>query len=170
MDRARSSRPQAAAQGRRRSTRRAWPSVALHASAAEPSAASPRVKGRGQSLVELSIATPLMLLLMLGTIDVGRLFFGYIEMTNAVREGAGYGAHNPDKIDNIKARVSGHASDLPASSIGVTCTGGCDQGDEVTVSATWTFVPLYGPFFSNFFPASGLGSISLATQNTVKIL
>ena len=138
--------------------------------APERNGSGPRTKGRGQSLVELAVATPVMLLLLLGTVDVGRLFFGYIDMTNAVREGAGFGAHSPTNTGGIQERVTAHASDLPASSVTVTCSGGCDQGDEVTVEATWTFVPLYGPFFDNYFPASGLGSITLSTQNTVKVL
>ena len=124
----------------------------------------------GQSLVELSVALPIMLLIMLGTIDVGRLFFGYINVTNAVREGAGYAAHNPTRTSEIAGRVTSHASNLPAASIGVSCTGACIQGDHVTVTAQWTFTPIYGSFFSTYFPGSGLGSISLRTQNTVKVL
>ncbi len=46
---------------------------------------------RGQSLVEFSLSLPLLLLILLGTIDVSRLFFDYIQMRQAVVEGTTYG-------------------------------------------------------------------------------
>jgi hypothetical protein len=51
---------------------------------------------RGQSLVEFAITLPVMLLIVLGTIDLGRAYFQTINMENAVKEGAFFGARNPD--------------------------------------------------------------------------
>ncbi len=55
-----------------------------------------RGRSRGQSLAELAISLPLLLLMMLGTIDLGRAYFDYIEMRNGAFEGARYGSQNPD--------------------------------------------------------------------------
>ena len=49
----------------------------------------------GQSLAEFAITLPVLLLLLLGVLDLGRLFFAYIAVNNAAREGARYGAEFP---------------------------------------------------------------------------
>src|SRR5438067_2087591 len=43
---------------------------------------------RGQSLVELALLLPLLMMIVLGAIDFGRLYFAYTAIANAAREGA----------------------------------------------------------------------------------
>lgn len=50
---------------------------------------------RGQSLVELALLLPLLALLLLGTIDLGRAFFAHQRLIGAVREGALFGIRYP---------------------------------------------------------------------------
>ena len=50
---------------------------------------------RGQSLVEFAIVVPLMLLLLAAAIDLGRLFYAYVAVENAAKEGAFFGARSP---------------------------------------------------------------------------
>jgi Flp pilus assembly protein TadG len=50
---------------------------------------------RGQSLVELALLLPLLALIMVGTLDLGRAFFASQRLTNAVREGALFGIRYP---------------------------------------------------------------------------
>lgn len=50
---------------------------------------------RGQALTEFALILPVMLLLMLAAIDFGRLFFSYVQITNAAREAAAYAAADP---------------------------------------------------------------------------
>src|SRR3954470_5062787 len=45
-------------------------------------------ESRGQALVELAIVTPVMLMLMLAALDLGRVFYAEITIQNAAREGA----------------------------------------------------------------------------------
>lgn len=47
---------------------------------------------RGQSLVEFALTLPLLLVMLLFAIDVGRLFYVYIGVQNAAREAAAYAA------------------------------------------------------------------------------
>src|SRR4029077_5456851 len=54
-----------------------------------------RGKSAGQSMVEFALVLPIMLLLLAGAIDLGRLFYSYIAVENAAKEGALYGARNP---------------------------------------------------------------------------
>jgi Flp pilus assembly protein TadG len=60
---------------------------------------------RGQSVVELAIALPLLVLLFAGIVDVGRSFQAYISVTNAVREGARYASFYPSSDTDIATRV-----------------------------------------------------------------
>ncbi len=53
-----------------------------------PSPRSRRARSRGQSLVELAIIAPVFLLLLLSAIDLGRLLYSQITITNAAKEGA----------------------------------------------------------------------------------
>jgi len=49
----------------------------------------------GQSLVEVALALPILLLIVLGIVDVGRVYAFRTAATNAAREAALYGARNP---------------------------------------------------------------------------
>jgi len=51
----------------------------------------------GQALVEFALVFPVVLLLILGLFDVGRLVFVYNGLTNAAREGARLAIVNQDK-------------------------------------------------------------------------
>jgi beta-lactam-binding protein with PASTA domain len=51
---------------------------------------------RGQALVEFALILPLLILLLLMTIDLGRVFFGWVALNNATRIGANEAAKNPD--------------------------------------------------------------------------
>jgi hypothetical protein len=50
---------------------------------------------RGQSLVEFALTLPLLLLVVVGTVDLGRAYFRTENLTNAVKEGAFFGARSP---------------------------------------------------------------------------
>jgi Flp pilus assembly protein TadG len=47
---------------------------------------------RGQAVVELALVLPLLMVIMLFAVDVGRLFFAYTGMQNAAREAAVFAA------------------------------------------------------------------------------
>ena len=48
----------------------------------------------GQSLAEFALLLPVLLLLALGAMDFGRLYFAYVSVTNASRNAAQYGSFN----------------------------------------------------------------------------
>lgn len=124
----------------------------------------------GQSLVELALCMPLLLLLMLGTLDVGRLFFDYVELRNAVREGAGYGSHFPTDNSGMRDRVFRHG--VPGDTVVTSsCTGGgCTTRGEagiVTVSATRVFRPITIEFLSSYF---GMDPITVSSSASMRVL
>jgi Flp pilus assembly protein TadG len=52
------------------------------------------IKSRGQALVEFALVLPLLLLLVLGAMDLGRVITTKMVMTNAAREGANFLSRN----------------------------------------------------------------------------
>ncbi len=54
---------------------------------------------KGQDLVEFAIVLPLLLLLVFGVFDLGRLFHAGITITSAAREGARFGTRNREATD-----------------------------------------------------------------------
>ena len=130
----------------------------------------PRRKERGQSLVELALAMPLLLLLMLGTIDIGRVFFTYIELRNAVREGASYGSRFPDDTAGTEDAVTSHSAGIATgTSVTVTCSGDCVSAGGtglITVFAQRQFEPLMGGFLDSF----GLGAFTISASSSARVL
>lgn len=49
----------------------------------------------GQNLVEMAIVTPFMLILLLAIVEMGQVFYAYIAMVNAARDGSIYASLNP---------------------------------------------------------------------------
>src|SRR5688500_10726445 len=54
-----------------------------------------RSRSLGQSMVELAVVLPVLLLVVAGTIDLGRAYFSTVAIENASKEGAFYGARKP---------------------------------------------------------------------------
>lgn len=100
----------------------------------------------GQGIVELAIALPLLMLLLLGTIDMGRVFFDYIEMRQAAVEGATFGSRRPTDDAGISAAMVAHG--MPDDvTVGIVRAPGCQDtngvGDiTVTASRVWTPIAL----------------------------
>ncbi len=90
----------------------------------------------GQSLVEFAVSLPVLLVILIGVVDLGRLYFSYISVVNAAREGARYGAGHPTDNTNILARsrseVDGNIVGPADLTISVACPSGCTPGDNVT--------------------------------------
>ena len=60
----------------------------------------------GQTLVEFALLLPLLLLLLVGFLDIGRAIFYYSSLSNAVREGTRYAIVNKNvSDDDIKDKV-----------------------------------------------------------------
>lgn len=105
---------------------------------------------RGQSLVELTLVTPLLLLILLGTIDLGRMYADYVDLKHGVRDGAGYGILKPTDKTGMKAAVL--AAGVPANTTPTAdCTGSCTSvngSGEVVVTASSVFTPVSLGFFT----------------------
>lgn len=59
---------------------------------------------KGQAIVELALILPILVLLIFGSMEFGRVFHSYINVTSAVREGARLGAVGGDNSE-IEDRI-----------------------------------------------------------------
>jgi len=113
---------------------------------------------KGQSIVELAIAIPVLLLILCGIIDFGWIFSNKMVITYCSREGARYGtiiAANQYSEEDIEQRVKEAAPDYLRDDLQVTVTFtdiyDIRSGDvEVEVSYTVrALTPITGIFFDN---------------------
>src|SRR5829696_7981276 len=67
--------------------------LAIPAESAEEPA---RRRSAGQGVVEFALVAPLLLLVLLITVEFGQAFYGWLAINNASRVGADYAAKFPD--------------------------------------------------------------------------
>jgi len=121
---------------------------------------------KGQSLVEFALVLPLLLLLVIGAIEFGRLFFIKIALTNAAREGAYYLSLYPDDYSNAEEAIKAEAlnSGIPLTDEGnpdilVTYENCCTPGNYVGVNVKTAMPDLFiTGFISNVFSLNELSS------------
>jgi len=107
-------------------------------------------KGLGQSLIELALILPVLMLILMGIVDFGRAFNAYIIITNAAREGARYGAMHPADESGIRDRVineaAGSGISIEADDVEVEFPNGTSEpGNPIRVTVTCDF-SLITPF------------------------
>ncbi len=111
----------------------------------QPAMHRPRAPGmargrRGQSLTELAIAFPLLLLLVAGGLDLAHVYSVASIVANAAREGARYGATQPNDSSGIQNRVVQEAAGAPltltAGEVHVAYDPDPSSGSALTVEVT----------------------------------
>ncbi|HOV79617.1 MAG TPA: TadE/TadG family type IV pilus assembly protein [Bacillota bacterium] len=112
---------------------------------------------RGQALVELALILPLLILLLMGTIEFGRIFHSYLIITNASREGARAGiiGKTDTEIRTLVKEVTA-SLEIPDSQISITPEQSSrTRGVPITVSVNYSvnlITPLLQTFATNPFP------------------
>ena len=102
---------------------------------------------RGQSLVEITLITPLLLAALYVAVDFGILFFSSHYTQNAVREGARIGSILPDCAINSTVPCVQSATNQACPGTAAVVTEVCARlpnqitGKAVTVTLTGTFHP-----------------------------
>src|SRR5579862_967730 len=96
----------------------------------------PRVMSqqRGQALLEVALVTPLLLLLLVGTIELGRFAYFGILVGNAARAGAAYGAQSPAQSADAPSICNAASNDFQGSSS--PCSGTTSSGSNGTITIT----------------------------------
>lgn len=105
---------------------------------------------RGQSLVEFALLLPLLLIILLGVVDFGRVYFAYVSVTNAARNGAEYASASTEKaadLDGIRQAALADTENLlnttPTNPDVSAETGLDSQGKTyASVTVSYTFETL----------------------------
>jgi PKD repeat protein len=126
---------------------------------------APGRRSLGQSLVEFVLILPILLLMLLVTVDFGRLFMSYVTLNNVTRVAANFGSVNPGAFTGtpslgtynatvahetpglncaLQADGGGHNPPVP------TYPSGTALGATSVANMTCNFV-LITPFMSTFF-------------------
>lgn len=136
---------------------------------------------KGQSLVEFAVIVPLLLLIITGTLQLGRLFYNRVALENAAREGAYYLSYHPEDRSNcvdgicfqgtlasIRSEANNMQVEIPAENVtinghGLNVTTAISGGEMITVQVTSEPVDLF--IFSLFNgPVSMSGTVSMVMQ------
>lgn len=101
----------------------------------------------GQSLVELALLLPAILLLAVVTLDLGRGIYYYSAIYNAAREGARYGIVMQQPYNTIPVDPDGIKAHAKALTIGLDQTklqfpNPVIDGDMLQVTVEYEFVPI----------------------------
>lgn len=112
---------------------------------------------KGQGLVEFMLILPVLIVMFVGLLDLGRLYFAWVGVTDAAGEGATYAAISPpedaddtDAIDLIRTRAqesSGGMVEIDLDLVNVEF-GSTASGQPITVTVGYTFTvltPVIGP-------------------------
>lgn len=60
---------------------------------------------KGQSLLEFALLLPILLILLMGLLDLGRAYYVIVTLEDMAGEGAIYAAMYPDDLEGIRARA-----------------------------------------------------------------
>ena len=104
---------------------------------------------RGQSVLEVALAIPILLLVVVGIVDVGRIFGAKTALTNATREAAALAARDPqasleDVCQRARDELGLGAGSCTSGALTLTCTrGGVACASESDTSYSSPNPPLY---------------------------
>jgi len=108
---------------------------------------------KGQGLVEFALGITFMMVLLAGTVDLGRAFFTHLSLIDAAQEGASYASIAPYDVDGIRLRIRTTSSDFVDFSsftddqINVQVIGYSCAGNAIKITLHYDFSFL-APFIS----------------------
>jgi len=133
-----------------------------------PPASGRKPRDRGSAAVEFALVVPVLLLIVFGIIDFGRMLNAQITLTGAAREGVRLAALGyPNAV--VQARVAAAAPDL--SGVTVTVAASCPPGAgpaadaQVNVSDPFSFITPIGAIAGLF--GAGVGAPAELTAQGV---
>jgi Flp pilus assembly protein TadG len=115
--------------------------------------AQQRLGERGQAIAEFAIVIPMLFLLIVGLIDVGRMVYINNAIAQGAREGARFGAvqgrsSTSAGLISVADEVKGRMTAVPNPTASVTCdrmimtTTDCGAGDVINVRVDTSVSPM----------------------------
>ncbi len=107
-----------------------------------------RSRKRGQGLVEFALVSPILVFMLVATLDFARAYSAYIEVTNSARAGAIYGSRgsmNAHDTTRVRDAALADSPTIFGSSPTVTSSTSTDSDgyEQITVTVNYTFTPLF---------------------------
>lgn len=120
----------------------------------------------GQALVEMALVLPLLLLLLFGIFEFGRIMGSYMLISNLSREGARYGVVGHDDTQ-IQALILSRRAWLDEAQLSVVVSPPYvdrDKGEALNVGVNYS-LNLMIPIFTEILP----NPVLLSTQCTMRV-
>jgi Flp pilus assembly protein TadG len=100
-------------------------------------------KENGQSLLEMALILPVLIIILAGVLDLGRLYYAYVSVTDAAAEGAAYAAIHPEPSSRGEVlRRAQEASkglvQVDPNAVQIDCPT-VASGAPITVTVTYSF-------------------------------
>src|SRR5579859_3693250 len=96
---------------------------------------------RGQSLIELAISIPVMAMLIFGSVELAKVIYASLEVTDAAMAGVQYGTRNPIAAADSTGIQNAAAADAPNLTITSTSSLSCVCSDGSTSNCQPTDCP-----------------------------
>ena len=125
----------------------------------------------GQDLVEFALTAPILLMLLIGIFDLGRVIINLDALTNGVREGARYAVvHNGD-ISGVSNAIMRRVPGLDTAKLTIAnpvwvYNDVNPAASYARVSASYDFLPIT-PFIAEIL--GGSNTITLTRQATMRL-
>jgi Flp pilus assembly protein TadG len=110
----------------------------------------------GTSMIELAIVLPFFLLLFVGAVDFGRLYYLSIEISQAAQAGALYGVQNPGDVTGMQNTSQAAATNV--ANLSATATYGCECSDGSSPTPSCTSPPSCTTNYVNYVDVQALAS------------
>lgn len=121
---------------------------------------------RGQSMVEMALLLPVLILILVGIIDFGRFIYSYAHLQMAAQETVRLGGlDKTDQAITDFAHQYVKLGDPTKLQVEITPNdAGRHSGDYVTVKLTYPFT-LFTPFLSTLLPSP----LTIETDSTIRV-
>jgi hypothetical protein len=95
---------------------------------------------RSQALIEFSLVAPVLLLLLFGTIDIGRAVFYYDTLNHAAREGARLAARASNQLPTNADVLNVVTTQMVGAPVSEPCPQGPVTSSTPPANAAWLYV------------------------------
>jgi Flp pilus assembly protein TadG len=115
----------------------------------------------GAAILETAILLPVFLLFLIGSVELGRLFWMQNMLEYAVEQASRYVIANPDASEDQLAGIIRNSMDVDGSLVSVTMSSDMFNGRK--------FVTLVGSYQLNFIASSLIGIDSLMLSRKARV-
>ena len=96
----------------------------------------------GQSMVEMALTMPILILIVAGILDLGRAYFTFVALSDAAAEGAAYAAIHPTDTAQVINRAADSSSGLV---VRVMATVPATRAASIRSPRTWSTAACESP-------------------------